>query len=29
MSKIQNAVTLAKQWAADPKHGYDQNSRNE
>ena len=27
MTKIQNAVTLAKQWAADNTHGYDQNSR--
>ena len=27
MSKIQDAVTLAKQWAADPQHGYDQSSR--
>lgn len=27
MSKIQDAVTLAKQWAADPTHGYDQSNR--
>lgn len=27
MSKIQDAVALAKQWAADPTHGYDQANR--
>ena len=27
MSKIQDAVALAKQWAADSSHGYDQSSR--
>ena len=27
MTKIQNAVALAKAWAADPTHGYDQSNR--
>lgn len=27
MSKIQDAIALAKQWAADPQHGYDQSNR--